>query len=66
MGIKEYSIAFAIAGKVSSDFAKSFKSAGETVKNFEDKFKNLNREMFQASGTLKMRKEVLQAPVFNT
>lgn len=61
MGIKEYSIAFAIAGKVSSDFAKSFKSAGETVKNFEDKFKNLNREMFQASGTLKMRKEVLQA-----
>lgn len=61
MGIKEYSIAFAIAGKVSSDFAKSFKSAGETVKNFEDKFKNLNREMFQSSGTLKMRKEVLQA-----
>lgn len=61
MSIKEYSIAFAIAGKVSSDFAKSFKSAGETVKNFEDKFKNLNREMFQASGTLKMRKEVLQA-----
>ena len=61
MDIKEYSIAFAIAGKVSSDFAKSFKSAGETVKNFEDKFKNLNREMFQASGTLKMRKEVLQA-----
>ena len=61
MSIKEYSIAFAIAGKVSSDFAKSFKSAGETVKNFEDKFQDLNRSMFQASGTLKMRKEVLQA-----
>lgn len=61
MGIKEYSIAFAIAGKVSTDFAKSFKSAGETVKNFEDKFQNLNREMLQASGALKMRKEVLQA-----
>ena len=50
MSIKEYSIAFAIAGKVSSDFAKSFKSAGETVKNFEDKFQGLNRSMLQASG----------------
>lgn len=61
MSIKEYSIAFAIAGKVSSDFAKSFKSAGETVKNFEDKFQGLNRSMLQASGTLKMRKDVLES-----
>ncbi len=61
MGIKEYSIAFAIAGKVSSDFAKSFKSAGETVKNFENKFQDLNRSMLQASGTLKMRKDVLES-----
>ena len=33
MGVKEYSIAFAIAGKLSGAFNNSFKKAGSTVDN---------------------------------
>ena len=61
MSSKEYSIAFAIAGKLSSDFAKSFKTAGDTVKNFEGKFQTLNRSISQMSGVLKMRRDVQES-----
>ncbi len=50
MGVKEYSIAFAIAGKLSGAFSKSFKKAGATVDKFSDQISKLNADsarMFQ-------------------
>lgn len=57
MGAKEYSIAFAIAGKLSGSFAKTFKSAQTAVNGFQTNINELNRKASQIDNVIRLRKE---------
>lgn len=58
MGAKEYSIAFAIAGKLSGSFGKSFANANETVNAFSRQLEALNKDSASMEGLIKLREEV--------
>lgn len=57
MGVKEYGIAFAIAGKISGSFSKSFKTANDAVQGFSGQLNDLNRQAANVSNVIKLRKE---------
>lgn len=57
MGVKEYGIAFAIAGKISGSFSKSFKTANDAVQGFSGQINDLNRQAANVSNVIKLRKE---------
>lgn len=58
MGVKEYSIAFAIAGKLSGAFNNSFKKAGSTVDKFSEQISKLNADSSRMGGLVKLRETV--------
>ena len=58
MGVREYSIAFAIAGKLSGAFNNSLKKAGSTVDKFSEQISKLNADSARMDGLAKARKEV--------
>ena len=58
MGAKEYSIAFAIAGTLAGNFAKTFKTANNAVQGFNQKVTELNKQAGSVGNVLKLRQEV--------
>ena len=61
MSITDYSLNFAIAGKISSDFAQAFQTANKAVGGFGDKIGELQKQAKSASAVLKLRKETALA-----
>ena len=61
MSITDYSLNFAIAGKISSDFAQAFQTANKAVGGFGGKIEELQKQAKTASVVLKLRKETALA-----
>lgn len=61
MASKIYEIAFSVAGKLQSDFAKTFSKANSSVDGFNDKLNNLNKQAAQTGKLVKMKTEVAEA-----
>lgn len=57
MAAKTYEIAFELAGKMSGNFAKTFKVAQKAVKGFQSDINDLNRASAQIDNVIKLRKE---------
>ena len=57
MAAKTYEIAFELAGKMSGNFAKTFKVAQKAVKGFQSDINDLNRASAQIDYVIKLRKE---------
>lgn len=57
MAAKTYEIAFKIAGQLSSNFAKTFKNAGDAVNGFHGRMGELNREAANVGNVIKLREE---------
>lgn len=57
MAAKVYEIAFKLAGKLSSDFSKTFKNATKTVEGFGSNIRELNQKAAQVENVIKLRKE---------
>lgn len=57
MGMKEYGIAFMLAGKLSSDFAKTFNAANKTLENCSDQIRALNKQASDVGNVVKLRQE---------
>lgn len=58
MGAKEYSIAFAIAGKLAGDFAKTFKTANTAIQGLNQQIVGLDRQAGAVTNVLKLRNEL--------
>ena len=57
MAAKTYEIAFELAGKMSGNFAKTFKVAQKAVQGFQTNINELNRASAQIDNVIKLRKE---------
>lgn len=60
MGAKEYSIAFAIAGRLAGDFANTFKTANSAVQSLNQKINDLNKQAASVDGVVKLRQETIK------
>lgn len=60
MAGKTYEIAFKLAGQLSSNFSKTFRSAQDAVKGFNSRISELNKETAQNSGLLKAAQKANQ------
>ncbi len=61
MASKIYEIAFKVAGKLSSDFAKTFSTAENSVDAFNDRLNGLNKQAAQTDKLVNLKKEVGEA-----
>ncbi len=52
MSLTDYSLSFAIAGKISSDFARAFQTANKAVGGFGSKIEELQKQAKTASAVL--------------
>lgn len=61
MASKTYEIAFKLAGKMSGNFASTFKNANNAVKSFNGRLNDLNKQASKIDSVVKLRKETGEA-----
>lgn len=61
MALKQYEIAFKLAAKMSGDFSKSFKNAGEVVETLSGHMQRLDADAKKVAGLVAARKAVAES-----
>lgn len=61
MSMKEFGIAFMLAGKLSNDFSKTFNTANKALKGCGEQISSLNKKAQNIGGVVKLRQETGQA-----